>query len=66
MKAISLHYNITDQLSDYVMAIAIYIGMIDNWINRWPDKADPSRRHFGRAVDRSIIDVIVVQWNRNL
>ena len=22
--------------------------------NRWPDKAGPSRRHFGRAVDRSI------------
>ena len=25
--------------------------------NRWPDKAGPSRRHFGRAVDRSILTV---------
>jgi len=32
MKAISLHYNITDQLSDYVMVIAICIGMTDKWI----------------------------------
>jgi len=22
--------------------------------DRWPDTAGPSRRHFGRAVDRSI------------
>ena len=26
--------------------------------NRWPNKAGPSRRHFGRAVDRSIVSVI--------
>jgi len=26
--------------------------------NRWPDKAGPSRCHFGRAVDRSIVSVI--------
>jgi len=32
MKAISLHYNITDQLSDQVIVIAISIGMIDKWI----------------------------------
>ena len=25
-----------------------------NEYNRWPDKAGPSRLHFGRAVDRSI------------
>ena len=25
---------------------------------RWPDKAGPSRRHFGRAVDRSISFVL--------
>ena len=29
VKAISLRYNITDQLSDLVMVIAICIGMID-------------------------------------
>jgi len=29
MKAISPHYNTTDQLSDKVMVIAIYISMID-------------------------------------
>jgi len=23
--------------------------------NRWPDKAGPARRHFGRIVDRSIM-----------
>ena len=33
----------------------ICIGIIDKWINGWPDKAGPSRRHFGRAVDRSIL-----------
>jgi len=27
--------------------------------NRWPTKAGPSRRHFGRAVDRSIDDLFV-------
>jgi len=32
MKAISLYYNITDQLMDYVMVIAICIGIIDKWI----------------------------------
>ena len=32
--------------------------------NRWPDKAGSSRRHFGRAVDRSIggyLNKIIVQ-----
>ena len=32
MKAISLHYNITDQLSDKVMVIVICIGMIEKRI----------------------------------
>ena len=27
--------------------------------NRWPDKSGPSRRHFGRAVYRSILCVII-------
>jgi len=32
MKAISINYNITEQVLDNVMVIAIYIGMIDMWI----------------------------------
>jgi len=32
MKATTLHFNITDQLSDKVMVIAICIGMIGKWI----------------------------------
>jgi len=35
------------------MVIAIYISMTSKY-NRLPDKAGPSRRHFGWAVDRSI------------
>ena len=43
---------------------AIYKGMIE--YNRRPDKASLSRRHFGRAVDRSLVGKHYASWDSKL
>ena len=47
------------------MVIAIFMAWLTSEYKRWPDKAGPSRRHFGRAVDRSIRMLCESQFEEN-
>ena len=66
MKAISSHYNSTNQLSDYVMVIAICIGMIDKCqfsvsCNGHDIKGSKKVKYLALVIDNTVSGESVVQ-----